>query len=87
VKESFTPEVFAIKLTVLNPTATGRKNGLAPIERYEKAKEEVCHKASEFEACGFEVIQSVGNMEENEIGSNCGQAIRKMKTHESFGLE
>jgi len=82
VKESFSPEVFAIKLTVLNPTETGRKNGLAPIERYDQAKEEVNRKASVFEASGYEVIQSVGNMEETEIGSNCGQAIRKMKTHE-----
>ena len=78
VKESFSPEVFAIKLTALNPTATGKKNRLTSHERYEQAKEEVCHKASEFEACGFEVIRSVGNFEENSIGSNCGQAIRSI---------
>jgi len=85
VKEVFSPEVFAIKLTVLNPTETGRKNGLAPIERYEQAKEEVCRKASEFVAFNYEVIRSVGNMEENEFGSNCGQAIRKMKTQSHLG--
>ena len=85
VKGVFSPEAFAIKLTVLNPTETGRKNGLTPHERYEQAKEEVCRKASELEACGFEVIRSVGNMEENEIGSNCGQAIRKIKPQSNLG--
>ena len=33
--------------------------------------------AKEFSALGYQVIESVGNMEENEIGSNCGQMVRK----------
>jgi hypothetical protein len=33
-------------------------------------------KAQELERQGFLVIRSVGELEENQIGSNCGQAVK-----------
>ena len=32
-----------------------------------------------FEREGFEVLLSIGEMEENHIGSNCGQYVRAMR--------
>lgn len=73
----FDPEYFAIKLTPLNPTATAGENSLQCIKDHEKAQRLVTEKAREFSVLGYQVIESVGNMEENEIGSNCGQMVRR----------
>ena len=73
----FDPRRFVIKLTPLNPTAAAGENHLECLEGRERARELVEQKAAEFAALGYEVIQSVGNMEENEIGSNCGQMVRR----------
>jgi 23S rRNA (adenine2503-C2)-methyltransferase len=73
----FDPEIFAIKLTPLNPTATAGENSLQCIKDHEKAQRLVKEKAREFSALGYQVVESVGNMEENFIGSNCGQMVRK----------
>ncbi|HAD82995.1 MAG: hypothetical protein A2509_10245 [Candidatus Edwardsbacteria bacterium RIFOXYD12_FULL_50_11] len=73
----FDPEIFAIKLTPLNPTATANSNKLQCLEESNEAHGMVKGKAGEFVKLGYEVIESVGNMEENFIGSNCGQMVRK----------
>jgi len=68
----FSPEYFVIKVTPLNPTVAGRVNGLRPISLKSEKSLRL------FEAlryCGFEVIVSIGELEENLIGSNCGQYI------------
>ncbi len=78
VRNYFDPDWFAVKLTPLNPTEAGRRNRLAPLETYEQAQRVLLQKALEFEQQGYHVIPSIGNWEENEIGSNCGQAIRRM---------
>lgn len=75
----FDPEYFAVKLTPLNPTATAGENQLDCINNFEKAKQLVAEKAKKFAELGYQVIESVGNMEENFIGSNCGQMVRKFK--------
>jgi len=77
IAEYFDPEYFVIKLTPLNPTATAGENLLECVNSFERAKMLVTEKAREFSSLGYEVIESVGNMEENEIGSNCGQMVRK----------
>jgi len=33
---------------------------------------------------GYEVIVSVGELEENKIGSNCGQYLKKTAEHEKL---
>jgi 23S rRNA (adenine2503-C2)-methyltransferase len=76
----FDPEIFAIKLTPLNPTATANENCLHCITENIVAQQMVEQKARELSELGYEVIRSVGNMEENIIGSNCGQMVRKFKT-------
>jgi hypothetical protein len=36
-------------------------------------------KSADFERLGYHVIVSIGDLEENRIGSNCGQAVRKVR--------
>lgn len=73
----FDPRRFVVKLTPLNPTAAAGENRLECLEGWERAWGLVGQKAEEFSALGYQVIESVGNMEENEIGSNCGQMVRR----------
>lgn len=75
----FDSEYFIIKLTPLNPTAAAERNLLECINDHGMAKKLITEKAKEFAELGYQVIESVGNMEENEIGSNCGQMVRKFK--------
>jgi 23S rRNA (adenine2503-C2)-methyltransferase len=80
VRRLFDPDYFVIKLTPLNPTVTGRENGMRPTESTSAAESILAAKAQEFHELGFAVVQSIGNMEENLIGSNCGQAVRRLRS-------
>lgn len=77
IKKKFNPKKFLIKFTPLNPTANVKKNNLASFikQRFDEKKEELFE---QLEKAGFEVILSIGDMEENNIGSNCGQSIKKI---------
>lgn len=72
--EHFDPSFFCVKLTPVNPTFRGRQNGFETILRayndhgLEKATQHL-HEA------GFDVILSIGDAGEDDIGSNCGQAV------------
>jgi len=72
----FDPEKFLIKMTPVNPTYQARSNGLASyIEPLNEEKRyEVVTRLRE---AGFEVIVSIGELEENLIGSNCGQYVTR----------
>ena len=76
----FDPEYFVIKLTPLNPTTAGEKNGMSPAANRGAVERMLARKAEEFACLGFPVIESIGHMEENLIGSNCGQAVRKLRS-------
>ncbi len=74
----FSKEKFLVKVTPVNPTHSAQRNGLKsdvdvttgmPI-KHRKFVEEL-------RDSGFEVILSVGHLEENKIGSNCGMYIRR----------
>ncbi len=74
----FEPENFLIKLTPLNPTYRARYHKVQPgfdPERPETATALI----SKFEEKGFEVILSIGELEENQIGSNCGQYLERLR--------
>lgn len=74
----FDPEVFAVKLTPLNPTLAAAENELKSFSVEGDARELVELRAAQFESLGFQVIRSVGDWEENRIGSNCGQLAARM---------
>ncbi|MFH1311863.1 MAG: radical SAM protein [Candidatus Eisenbacteria bacterium] len=72
----FDPEKFLIKLTPVNPTYQARSNGLASY--IEPLNEEKRYDVvTNIREAGFEVIVSIGELEENLIGSNCGQYVMR----------
>jgi len=69
----FDPEIFLIKITPVNPTIRAKEN---MIESYinPTSNNEI---AFNLRKKGYEVIVSIGELEENRIGSNCGQFLRR----------
>jgi 23S rRNA (adenine2503-C2)-methyltransferase len=72
----FNPEKFLIKITPLNPTYRARENELIsyinPVgveQKYEIIQA--------LQDSGYQIILSIGETEENYIGSNCGQFLRR----------
>lgn len=78
----FSPEKFLIKITPVNPTYKALKNSLTSAIKTQNEKSEI---AEELKKAGYDVILSVGELEENNIGSNCGQYINRLE--ESLKLE
>lgn len=76
IAEIFSPEFFFIKMTPLNPTfrsvAAGLKCKLNAKSSVEFEEPKVVGELKKF---GFDVLVSIGELEENLIGSNCGQYI------------
>ena len=69
----FTPDKFIIKITPVNPTFRACKNEISSHILPDKEKYEIIEALRE---AGYEVILSIGELEENHIGSNCGQHIQ-----------
>jgi len=72
----FDPDKFLIKITPLNPTymavSTGLKSFVDPDNKMDAYPELVAIRDA-----GYQVILSIGEQEENRIGSNCGQYVQK----------
>lgn len=70
----FDPTKYLIKITPLNPTCQAVKNGLSsylnPYER--QGDHEIVRLLAKW---GYDVIVAIGEVEENQIGSNCGQYL------------
>ncbi|MBA3045179.1 MAG: radical SAM protein [Candidatus Thermoplasmatota archaeon] len=74
----FDPENFLIKLTPLNPTYRAQYHKILPGFDPENPVA-VNELVREFETLGFETILSIGELEENQIGSNCGQYVARLQ--------
>jgi 23S rRNA (adenine2503-C2)-methyltransferase len=74
--QTFSPEKFLIKITPLNPTYRAAEHGLSSyIDPYNKDGDyAIIHSLRD---AGYQVIMSIGEIEENYIGSNCGQYVRR----------
>jgi 23S rRNA (adenine2503-C2)-methyltransferase len=70
----FDPEHYLIKITPVNPTYQVQKHGLQSFID-PKSHSENNELLESLRACGYEVIVSIGEVEENLIGSNCGQYV------------
>jgi 23S rRNA (adenine2503-C2)-methyltransferase len=79
IRKHFDPEIFLIKITPVNPTINSIKH---KIKSYfvKDASEDRLNIVQQLQALGFEVIVSIGELEENKIGSNCGQYIQTMNS-------
>lgn len=72
----FDPALFFIKITPINPTCLASQNGL--ISHIDPSRPESGNDiARRLAECGYEVLISIGELEENQIGSNCGQYVLK----------
>lgn len=83
--EIFDPKKFFIKITPINPTGIAKAHSLQSlisVETGELAKQKI----KEIEEKGFEVLLSIGELEENHIGSNCGQHALKFQD-ETYTIE
>lgn len=81
VADYFDPAVFMIKITPLNPSlSTGRNrlDSLVSLDPEDRVSRDLVER---FERFGYDVVLSIGEPEENRIGSNCG--LRVAKTVES----
>ncbi len=76
LRRFFDPDLFLIKITPINPTYSAVSNALTT---FVDPKDETASQKTitEIREAGYEVILSIGNLEENFIGSNCGQFIAK----------
>ena len=72
----FDPDRFLIKITPINPTYRAESTGL--VSYIDPKKGLANYPALEaIGQAGYQVILSVGEQEENRIGSNCGQYVQK----------
>lgn len=72
----FNPEIFLIKLTPVNPTIQVKKNKINHSIQGERQAENL-PLVRVLRKQGYEVIVSIGEHEENKIGSNCGQFVKR----------
>ncbi|QTA37490.1 radical SAM protein [Thermosipho ferrireducens] len=74
----FDPDKFLIKITPINPTYSSTENGLhSDIDITSNSP--IIHKTfvEKLQLKNYDVIISIGELEENKIGSNCGQYVQK----------
>jgi 23S rRNA (adenine2503-C2)-methyltransferase len=70
----FDPDRYLVKITPVNPTCRAVQNGLSThIDPYRPETGQAV--AQSLMDAGYDVIVSIGEVEENEIGSNCGQYV------------
>lgn len=75
LRDRFDPACFMVKLTPVNPTARACQAGL---ETVVSAADPDAARAlvARLGALGYDVVVSIGDPEEIDIGSNCGQLVR-----------
>jgi len=80
----FDPLDFLIKITPINPTHRAVMNGI--VSHIDPGREEAGVEIERLRSAGYDVLLSIGELEENRIGSNCGQYIqRHMEAKKQLG--
>jgi 23S rRNA (adenine2503-C2)-methyltransferase len=78
LKTHFSPDKFLIKLTPINPTIHAKKNKIKSfIDSAQTKKNKIL--VDRLKGAGFETLLSIGELEENKIGSNCGQYVQRIQ--------
>lgn len=81
--DNFDPNQFLVKITPVNPTNRARENG---IESSLKIQSDTLDVIAQLEESGYDVIKSIGELEENQVGSNCGQHLINFHKHKKGEL-
>jgi 23S rRNA (adenine2503-C2)-methyltransferase len=85
IAQLFSPEFFFIKITPINPTYKAQAEGLkTAITTTRLDKYDFVNPLRSF---GFDVLVSIGELEENLIGSNCGQYIKAYEENSNLGKD
>ncbi|MBN2797583.1 MAG: radical SAM protein [Deltaproteobacteria bacterium] len=80
--EHFDPEHFLVKLTPINPTRRAGERGLvSAIDPEDHARNAALVEG--FERAGYRTILSIGELDENRIGSNCGMYLDRYEAAEA----
>lgn len=77
LQKYFDPEVFIIKITPVNPTYSLSESGFGSLYFSNPGLFKAI--IERFRSAGYTVIESIGELAENEIGSNCGQYVTAMR--------
>ena len=80
----FPPDSFIIKLTPINPTFSAKKKKIVSHILADQQEYEIIDRLRE---SGYEVILSIGEIIENDIGSNCGQHVMNYLKEQEKGNE
>ncbi|HSG27424.1 MAG TPA: hypothetical protein VLA34_03015, partial [Candidatus Krumholzibacterium sp.] len=72
--DHFSPDRFFIKITPVNPTCAAGESGIASHIVPGTGRYAVVDALGN---AGYEVLLSIGELEENHIGSNCGQYVSR----------
>lgn len=72
----FSPDKFIVKITPINPTHRARENAMLSYIDPTRGRTD-SDISTALRKAGYEVIVSIGELEENYIGSNCGQYLRR----------
>ncbi|MBN1437302.1 MAG: hypothetical protein JW936_09515 [Sedimentisphaerales bacterium] len=76
LKRYFDPRKFVVKITPLNPTYNAAANDLVShIDPDADCRDDAV--LQDLRQAGYDVILSIGEVEENKIGSNCGQYLAR----------
>jgi len=77
LREHFDPSAFLIKVTPVNPTF---RAGLSKLRSFVDASDpsRSYEELRAVEEAGYDVLVSIGEVEENQIGSNCGQFVSRL---------
>lgn len=79
----FPAEFFLIKVTPVNPTKTAFENKIDLEFPREKAEKFV----NNLKKFGYNALVSIGEVEENRIGSNCGMYVNRFRRGEELPVE
>jgi 23S rRNA (adenine2503-C2)-methyltransferase len=77
-KKYFDPNIFIIKITPVNPTINSMTNNIESYFITGAANEDTNRLIEQLRNVGYDVILSIGELEENKIGSNCGQYVHRI---------
>ena len=85
LRRTFDPAKYLVKITPLNPTYKASRNELNTyVDPHREGADYPVVQA--LQDAGYDVIVSIGALEENYIGSNCGQYLHKhMESAEPLG--
>jgi 23S rRNA (adenine2503-C2)-methyltransferase len=81
LEKHFNPDIFLIKITPVNPTFKAKKNKINSLIKPGIKNYTIIENLKK---AGYEVILSIGELEENKIGSNCGQYINALKNSKKY---